>query len=63
MLCVDDVSQVLAVDFLLKDPHLDLIVKMVEASNVATNDLCNGRTPNRSKMERKNKEQESLKSQ
>lgn len=45
MLGVDDVGQVLSVHFFLKDPHLDLVVEMLKVLNIASNDLCNGRTP------------------
>lgn len=45
MLGVDDLGQVLAVDLLLKDPHLDLVVKVVESAHVATDNLGDGRTP------------------
>lgn len=45
MLGVNDLGQVLTVDFLLKDPHLDLVVKVVELAHIASDNLGDGRTP------------------
>lgn len=45
VLGVDDIGQVLAVDLFLKDPHLDLVVKVIELANVASNDLGDSGTP------------------
>jgi hypothetical protein len=41
VLGVDNVGQVLAVDLLFIDPHLDLVLEMVKLLHVATNDLGN----------------------
>lgn len=45
MLGVDDVCQIHAIDLLLVDPHLDLLLEMVEVLHIAANDLCDSRTP------------------
>lgn len=45
MLGVDDLGQVASVDLLLKDPHLDLVVILVEELDVASNDLGDSGTP------------------
>ena len=39
MFGVDDVCQVHAIDLLLIDPHLDLLLEMVKVLNIAANDL------------------------
>lgn len=39
MFGVDDVCQVHAIDLLLVDPHLDLLLEMVKVLNIAANDL------------------------
>lgn len=50
VLGVNDLSQVLAIDFLLENPHLDLVVKVVESADVAADNLGDGRTPKKKLM-------------
>jgi hypothetical protein len=49
VLSVDDLGQVASVDLLLKDPHLDLVIKVVELLGVASDNLGDGGTPSRLK--------------
>ena len=45
MLGVDDFSQLLAIDDLLIDVHLDFVIKIVELLHVGANNLGNRRAP------------------
>ena len=45
VLGVDDLGEVLSVDLLLKDPHLDGLVKVIELWDIGSDDLGNGGTP------------------
>lgn len=54
MLGVDDLGEVLSVNLLLEDPHLDGLVKVIELWDVGSDDLGNGGTPAASSVTQKN---------
>ena len=45
MLSVDDLGQVFSINLLLKDPHLHLVVEVVQLEHIPSDDLGDGRTP------------------
>ena len=45
MLLVDDLGQLASVDHLLVDVHANFIFERIEFADIATDDLCDGRTP------------------
>ena len=56
MSLIDDLSQLLAINHLFKDPHRDFLLKMVRMlDNIVPNDLCNGRTPVTENMNKSDK--------
>lgn len=45
MFGIDDLSEVAAIDLLLEDPHVDLIIKLIFCQHIPANNLGDGRSP------------------